>query len=110
MQALLYFETPKEIASVTVSGLVDIGGYIMPPQQVEVWGGADPGHLRLIKKINPEQPVKEGAGYMKGYELIFPKIKEKWMKVVVVPVPKLPAWHKGKGDKGWIFVDEIFLN
>ena len=110
MQALLYFETPKEIASVTVSGLVDIGGYIMPPQQVEVWSGNDPGHLRLIKKINPEQPVKEGAGYMKGYELIFPKIKEKWMKVVVVPVPKLPAWHRGKGDKGWIFVDEIFLN
>jgi len=30
--------------------------------------------------------------------------------VVVVPVGKLPAWHPGKGDKGWAFVDEIFLN
>lgn len=110
MQALIYFETPKEIASVTVSNLIDIGGFIMPPQQVEVWTGNDPGHLRLIKKINPEQPVKDGPGFLKGYELNFPKTKQKWMKVVVVPVPKLPAWHRGKGDKGWIFVDEIFLN
>jgi hypothetical protein len=23
---------------------------------------------------------------------------------------KLPPWHRGKGDKGWIFVDEVFLN
>jgi hypothetical protein len=110
MQALIYFETPKEIASVTVSSLIDIGGFIMPPQQVEVWSGNDPGHLRLIKKINPEQPTKDGPGYLKGYELNFPKTKQKWMKVVVVPVAKLPAWHRGKADKGWIFVDEIFLN
>jgi len=30
--------------------------------------------------------------------------------VILKPLPKLPAWHKGKGDKGWIFADEIFLN
>ena len=120
MQALLYFDTVKNIASVTVSSLIDIGGYIMPPQQIELWAGNNPGHLHLIKKINPEQPVKEGAGYMKGYELNFKPMKEKYLKVVVVPVAKLPAWHKGKkdkgkgdkgkGDMGWVFVDEIFLN
>ena len=110
MQAMLYFDTARNISSVNVSNLIDIGGYIMPPQQIEVWAGADPGHLRLIKKINPEQPDNVSTAYMKGYELGFAPVKEKYLKVVVVPVSKLPVWHPGKGDKGWAFVDEIFLN
>jgi hypothetical protein len=110
MQALLYFDTLHSISSVTISTLVDIGGYIMPPRQVEVWCGNDPLHLRLVKKISPEQPDKVFPGYMKGYELTFNPVKKRYLKVVVVPVPKLPDWHKGKGNKGWIFVDEIFLN
>jgi uncharacterized membrane protein len=110
MQAIIYFDTLQTISSITVSSLINIGGYIMPPHQVEVWAGNSPANLRLIKKINPEQAVKETPAYMKGYELTFKPVKEKYVKIVVVPVAKLPAWHKGKGDKGWIFVDEIFLN
>ena len=110
MQALLYFDTLQNISNVTISNLVDIGSYIMPPQQVEVWAGNDPSQLRLIKKINPPQPSMAGPNYMKGYEINFGAVKAKYLKVVVVPVGKLPAWHPGKGDKGWVFVDEIFLN
>jgi uncharacterized membrane protein len=110
MQAVLYFDTVRSISSVTVSSLINIDGYIMPPQQLEVWAGNDLAHLRLVKKINPAQPDKVAPGYLKGYDLSFEPVKEKFIKVVVVPVPKLPLWHRGKGDKGWIFVDEIFLN
>lgn len=110
MEALLYFDTVRNISSVTVSNLIDIGSYIMPPLQVEVWAGKDPLHLRLIKKINPEQPVKGEPGYLKGYNLAFQPFQEKYVKVVLVPVSKLPAWHEGKGQKGWVFTDEIFLN
>jgi hypothetical protein len=110
MQAVLYFDTLRSISSVTVSSLVNIDGYIMPPQQLEVWAGNDLSHLRLVKKITPAQPDKVAPGYLKGYDLVFEPVKEKFIKVVVVPVPKLPLWHRGKGDKGWIFVDEIFLN
>ncbi len=110
MQAIMYLKTSQNISSVTVSHLVDINSYIMPPLTIEVWGGSDPGHLRLIKKIIPLQPVTEAPAYMKGYDINFAAVKEKCFKVVVIPVSKLPAWHRGKGDKGWIFVDEIFLN
>ena len=110
MQALMRFDTAHIISSVTISSLVDIGGYIMPPQTIEIWGGKDPGKLNLVKKISPPQPVKEAPAYMKGYAINFKPVKEKYLKVVIVPVTKLPAWHRGKGDKGWVFTDEIFLN
>ncbi len=110
MQAILYFDTLRTISSVTVSSLINIDGYVMPPQQMEVWAGNDLAHLRLLRKLNPEQPGKVVPAYLKGYDLNFGPVKEKYVKVVVVPVAKLPQWHRGKGDKGWIFVDEVFLN
>lgn len=110
MQAMLYFDTAHSISHVTVSSLIDIRGYIMPPRLIEIWAGNSPNHLRLLDKISPEQPTKEASAYMKGYELKFKPVKEKYIKLVVTPVGTLPLWHRGKGDKGWIFVDEIFLD
>ena len=110
MQAILYFDTARSISAVSISNMIDIGNYIMPPQQVEVWSGIDANHLKLIKKINPAQPTTDALGYMRGYELIFAAVTTKCMKIVVVPVGKLPIWHRGRGQNGWAFIDEIFLN
>lgn len=110
LEAILYFNEPKEISSITISSLVNIGGYIMPPQKIEVWAGNNPRQFRLVKTLAPDQPLKEVPAYLKAYELNFKTIKEKYFKVVLVPVAKLPTWHKGKKDRGWVFADEIFLN
>ncbi|MNY68403.1 hypothetical protein D3C86_2061590 [compost metagenome] len=32
------------------------------------------------------------------------------IKLVAKPLSKLPAWHPGKGEKAWVFVDEVFVN
>ena len=48
--------------------------------------------------------------YLKALELSFTPVTLKYLKIIAVPVPKLPAWHPGKGDKGWVFTDEVFVN
>jgi len=108
--ATIYFKEFQKISSVTVSALVDVGSSIMPPRYLEVWAGNEPTKLRLIKKSSPEQLVKYGGNGTKGFAIEFNAVKEKFLKVVVVPLAKLPEWHQAKGQKGWIFVDEIFLN
>ena len=110
MQAILYFDTARTVSAVSISNIIDIGNYIMPPQQLEVWAGSDASHLKLIKKTNPPQPTTDALGYMRGYELSFAAVTAKCMKIVMVPVNKLPSWHRGKGENGWAFIDEIFLN
>ena len=82
----------------------------MPPQAIEVWAGNHPASLRLLKRIQPQQPSKEKPAYLTGYNVTFHPVNVKILKVIVMPVSKLPLWHKGKGDKGWVFADEIFLN
>jgi hypothetical protein len=49
-------------------------------------------------------------GYLKAFELSFSPVLLKYIKLVAVSVAKLPQWHPGKGDKGWIFTDEVFVN
>lgn len=110
MLAYLYFTNPVKLSNVSVSTIIDIGSYIMPAQQIEIWGGTSFSNLKLLKKINPQQPSMQVPPYMKGFDCDFAATEIKILKIVAKPVTKLPSWHPGKGQRGWVFVDEIFLN
>ena len=110
MESMLYFKKPVKLSSVSVSALIDIPSYIMPPKKIEVWGGKNKGKLVLLKTLQPDQPSGDKPGYLFGYNLQFDSTEVDCLKLVVVPVSKLPSWHRGKGEQGWIFIDEIFLN
>jgi hypothetical protein len=110
LEALFLFTQPTTLSSVTFSTLVDIGSYIMPAAEIQVWGGNDPQHLTLLKKIIPPQPEKVGMpGYKTGFNCSFEAKKLRVLKIVAKPVKKLPAWHPGKGEMGWVFIDEVFF-
>jgi len=85
-----------------------VNSYIMPAQQIEVWGGASKSSLRLLSKIYPVQPTMIVPPTMAMNQLTFPLTELKVLKVVVKPVT-LPNWHPGKGEKGWVFFDEFFV-
>jgi hypothetical protein len=110
MEVLFYFKNPTPVSSVSISSIVDINSYLMPPQEIEVWGGKTYSSLRLLKRLRPSQPSKEAPLYITGYDVDFKKSTVNVLKLIVKPVTKLPAWHRGKGDKGWFFTDEVFLN
>lgn len=110
MECLLQFSNPVPVQSITLSSLIDVSSYIMPAQSIEVWGGNDTKNMKLLSRLVPEQPTKAMGNIMKGFECKFNKTDVKYIKVIGNPVAKLPAWHPGKGDKGWLFVDEILVN
>ncbi len=110
LEAFLLFREPVTLSSVSFSTLVDIGSYIMPAAEIQVWGGSSQKNLVLLKKLTPKQPEKVGApGYRVGFNCTFEARRVSVLKIVVKPVTKLPAWHPGKGEMGWVFVDEVFL-
>ncbi len=110
MEAMLLYNKPVDVSSVTLSSVIDIGGYIFPPVTIEVWGGNDPKNLRLLSRLSPQQPVMSKPGYLLGFDCTFKTTSVKYLKISAVAVAKLPAWHPGKGDKGWFFIDEVFVN
>jgi uncharacterized membrane protein/mono/diheme cytochrome c family protein len=110
MEVVMHYRQPVTVSSVTLSTLVDMGGFIMPPAMVEVWGGDTEQGLKRLAHINPQQPDSLRAAYMWGLDCNFTPTPVKILKLIAVPVAKLPAWHPGKGQKAWLFTDEIFVN
>jgi hypothetical protein len=100
------------VRNITLSYARNISGWLMPPQSIEVWGGDKKENLKKITTTTPIQPKGEDGVRV---EVIAIDLSEadrnyKFYKVVVHPVSKLPSWHQGKGQRGWIFLDEIFFN
>ena len=110
MQAILYFEKPPTLKSVSIGNLVDINGSIFPPRLLQVWAGEDTAHFRLIKTIRPTLPPQQATTYTQVLEITFPSITEKYIKVIMQPLETLPTWHRKKGEPAFVVADEIFIN
>jgi hypothetical protein len=94
---------------VVISAARNIGSFVLPPQKIEVWGGKDSTKLILIKTIIPEQPGKYEPDRMEAHRA---EINGQYacIRLKIYPVKKLPLWHAGKGQRAWIFLDEVFFN
>jgi len=111
LQAYLYFKKPVKAQSVTISMLRNVGGYIFPPTRIEVWGGNDEKRMKLLKVLTPKMPDKTTSNSENMvFDFDFPSQEISCLKVIAKPLSKLPAWHPGKGEKAWVFMDEVFVN
>jgi hypothetical protein len=109
-EASFDFGNSGTVNSITISYGKNTGGYIFPPKEVEVWGGSEREKISLIKTIKVQQPVSNQPVKVEALIIPLPNSTFAYYKIVCRPVAKLPAWHSGKGDKGWFFVDEVFFN
>lgn len=110
MEVMLLFNKPVEASSITLSMLQQIGAYIFPPAQIEIWGGNNKNNLKLLTTLKPEQPTKASTDENLAIKCSFNKTSVSCIKLIITPVKKLPAWHPGKGEKAWVFADEVFVN
>ena len=100
---------PPSIHKIVLSYADNLGGYIFPPTELEVWGGKSATEIKLIKSIKIEQPTGYRSQRMEAVGISFDSSTHEYYKIVAKPVSKLPLWHGGKGQKGWFFVDEVFF-
>lgn len=103
------FDPSQELKRVTLSLAENHGQYIMPPTRITIWGGEDSAKLNVIGTMIPEMPVKEGMSINRIFNVDITAGRYKYIRVQADPIRSMPAWHRGKGDKGWVFVDEVFF-
>ncbi len=100
---------PPSVSKIVLSYADNLGGYIFPPTDLEVWGGKNANEIKLIKAIKITQPTDYRPQSMEAIGISFDRSTHPYYKIVAKPVSKLPLWHGGKGQKGWFFVDEVFF-
>ena len=110
MELLLEFDEYVEVSSVSMRVLVEPSNVIFPPESIEIWGGDGPNSLRLVGKMRPEQPTKEGEPYIELVACQFETYSAKYIKIVAKPVEKIGEWSRRKGEGGLLLIDEMFVN
>ncbi len=110
LEVILHFQKPTPVKELTLSTFVESGSYIMPPSEIVVLVRRENGQYTQVSQIKPEQPTEDRPGAKKIFTLTFSTENTTAIKLIARPLPVLPVWHRGKGDKGWLFVDEVFLN
>jgi uncharacterized membrane protein len=113
MEAMLYFPQTITAKSIGFSLLEDIEAYIFPPAVITAWASTDGKQWKLLGKIAPKQPTSKDKKLkqMISAECTFAPASLRYIRFAVQPQKDLPNWFKHrKGDKGWMFIDEVLVN
>ena len=103
------FGEPTALGTISVSYLKNIGSYIMPPARVRIEAGPSMKELTTVGITDPTQPDTYLANAVEAIPVEV-QGKHRYWRITVSPVAKLPSWHGGKGQKGWVMVDELFFH
>ena len=107
----MQFVKPIELHTVTLNCMRNMGSQIFLPVGIEIWGGTDKDHLKLLSKVKPPAPQKNDPFTIQGMDCkLLAKYPLSCLKIIAKPIQKLPDWDPVKKQPGWVFIDEIFLN
>lgn len=110
LTATLDLGKPETLNRVFVHCLENNVSWIFTPAAIQVQTSMDGKTFR--PQASRQFPVNAAMGEPKTYLLScdFPKPAEaRYVRVFVKSVLKNPVWHPGKGQKCWIFVDEVMV-
>jgi uncharacterized membrane protein len=104
------FKKPVLLSSVGLHYMIEEDTGIFPPEMVEVWGGDRADNLKLLTRFKAAMPSKGDKPSLKRVEGTFKPQSVSYLKIVARPLNAIPDWHRSKGKKALLLVDEMFLN
>jgi len=107
MDVIIDFGKVIPVTSVMTTLLHNQKAWIFLPKYVEYSLSSDGKRWHSINQVlNPVSP-KEEQVFIQPFTQAFPSTPARYMRVTAKNYGVCPAWHEGKGQPGWIFVDEI---
>lgn len=109
-EAIVELREEQPISEAGIRYLSHTGAWIFPPARVEASFSGDGKTFgnAIIQDFPPmeETAEPEAVTWKKATD----GQKARFVKFKVENIGRCPDWHLGKGEKAWLFVDEIFVN
>ena len=80
------------------------------PAVAELWGGDSKDELKLLqtkKLFYDKEEFRDRTSHRFSFDV--DDVKFQYYKIIAHPVERLPEWHRHKGKKAGIFIDQIFF-
>ncbi len=110
LEAMIDFHKMENFNQVSVGMVQDAESWVFFPKSIEVSWSEDGTSFSkpLIRKIEPLESL--GRKSTQRITLQQEDMHGRFMKVVVKNSGVCPDWHVAKGEKAWLFIDEISIN
>lgn len=106
VEAIVDLGKVQDIQKINVGFLQDQNAWIFMPLEVQLLVSEDGTNFQLKEKIRNTTDEKSEAVIIKDFS--FEKVlRTRYLKIMGVNRQTCPTWHKGAGNKSWIFADEI---
>ena len=110
VEVVLGFAQEQTVTEVMVHVMENQPAWIFLPQKLEVYAPAADSAWILISSTLPETEKDQSKSGCKALSLPLPKAcNTRQIKLKIYPLASIPAFHPGKGNPAWLFIDEINL-
>ncbi len=96
------------IGKIAIGFLQDNNAWIFMPQKVDFYVSINGKDFQKIATVENDVPQNEPGTIIKDFEASL-STKARYVRVVAKNTGVCPPWHKGAGNKAWIFADEIVV-
>lgn len=100
----------KDVFCVTAGFIQDMDNYIWMPRDMEVYLSDDGVHFTLAGRRDSDVAIDDPKVQIAEWTVSFESTKATHVRVVAHLFGEIPSWHRGYGDKGFTFIDEIWIN
>ncbi len=109
-EAVIDLQKEINVNSINAGFLQDTRSWILFPSQVVFYGSIDGVNFEEIRSVKNE--IADTSMTTQRLEFGINNIQKKYryIKVKALNYGKLPAWHPGRGEDAFIFIDEISIN
>ncbi|MDE5639604.1 MAG: family 20 glycosylhydrolase, partial [Odoribacter sp.] len=110
MEAVIDLGKPTEITEVVMNTCVEKGDWVFDARGIAVEVSEDgKAYTKVASESYPEMKQTDRNGVY-THALTFNPVSARFVKVIALSETKIPAWHGGKGNPAFLFVDEISIN
>lgn len=92
---------------VSLGTLVLKGDDIFPPRALVAAISDDGTTFTEVGRLEIPMEGEADPDGLKSYEVTFPETTARYLRVEARTVDRIPDWHRARGKKGFLFVDEI---
>ena len=109
MDVTIDLKEATEISKVAFTTNVEKGDWTFDVRGVKVEVSEDgENYTKVFEESYPAMTEKDKNG-LYDHNLTFDAVKARYVHVVGLAEHSIPAWHGGKGNEGFLFVDEITI-
>ncbi len=107
LKAVIDLGKLTSISYMSAHFMQDIYSWIFMPKYVAFAVSTGGKHFRSVGKVNNTVPEDKWGTILKNFTLRIKPVKARYIRVLGKSIINCPQWHKGRGHKAYIFIDEI---